>query len=341
MKKSLLYFVLSFCLLVLTGCVAEPPATTLAWDLQTAPSTTAPQPSAATKWPERPSANAELYQVHTYNGSLKLCWEGELYWIKDPSGSRYFVEELDFHVFYNATFWLRVELTEAGQHYCDESWTPSLECLTNAQYDGRDKTLMLTKPNAVPYYLDGNRNRLGGWIVFGDLRDPAVVEFTLRAEVGAFHKTLWLAPSFAATYTDQELFRVEVLEQALDTQKLDDKTYSVQWNGNVYFFAENGLMPSHDRASCYMIVTPQQWLLELEKEQTVNLRITYPGIYHLSYLPNLSAAIPLYADEAQTQWVAMYVFLGEQKQDSVALTLMWTEADGAHACSKIVYFDPK
>ena len=297
--------------------------------------------STVPSWPERPAANAELYRIHTYNGSLKLCWEGNATWIKDPAGSRYFVEGVDFLRFYNATFWFRVELTEAGQHYCDESWNVSLECLTKAQYDGHDKSLMLTKPYAVPYYLDAGKSRLGGWIVYGDLRDPAVAEFALNAETGAFRSKLWLSPSFAATYTDPSLFQVEVLQEALETEKLNDEVYTAQWNGCTYYFTDNGLMPSLNGANSYMVVTPQQWLLDLEKEQTVSLQITYPGIYRSSYyLPKISAAIPLYADEARTQWVGMYVFLGEDKQDSVALTMVWSETNGAHACTKIIYFDP-
>ena len=142
----------------------------------------------------------------------------------------------------------------------------------------------------------------------------------------------------ANTYLDSPAFQVEVLEEKLELTQAEGNKYTTQWNGQVCYF-ENWFPNAVRNASCVMVLTPQQWLRDLEKEQTVSLAFHFMSFDILfDYAPKISGFYPLYADPEMTQWVAMYVFIGVENKESVGLTLYWTEEDGAQAFSKVIYY---
>lgn len=314
---------------LLAGCAAFGTTAPATLGASTAPS--------APTWPEKPAADAELFRVHQYNGSLRVRWEAEdgLRWIEDPAGNCYYLKELDHSAFYRANAWIRMELTEAGQHYCDASWAVRLKITTKLQYDGRDWP-MRTSVSYVPYYLDSDGSTLGGWIVFGGIPEPAVAELTLAGGMGDYTQKVWLAPGLANTYEGPAPFSVEVLPQKLEPTAAGETVCSVQWNGQTYY-CYNDIYMDYSYA---MILTLREEAFDPDTDQTVSLHVDLMSQDMDIYSFKMNGAVALYVDPELTQWANIYyVIIGRDDENAVGLTLSWTEKDGVYAYSQIVYFD--
>ena len=318
-------------LLSLLGCHADTPTEPALQS--TPPATTAPTEPA---WPAAVPEDTRLFQLFQYNGSLKINWQNsdrtKNIWLSDPENNKFFVNSLDYDQFYDATFWIRLELTRAGRHYCDESWVLALTARMSAGQGGK-----ISKVTVVPYY---ENQMLAGWIVFGDIKSSVPAQLELSGEAGRQVQNIWLAPSVANTYIDQDLFAVTKITKALEITEVSDSLRSLQWEGNTYYFnaAEQGT-PAN--AAIWFMVTPEQAFLQSETVLEVGVQEYIP--VHGPGNPfsfNITGSIRLYADPELTELAMIYVYIGEKYTDHVYLSLRWTDRNGVNQCTHVVTYTP-
>lgn len=306
----------------------------------TPPASTAPMEPG---WPAAVPEDTQLFQLFQYNGSLKINWQTadqkQNIWLSDPENNTFFVKSLDYDQFYDATFWIRLELTQAGRHYCDESWSPLLTALVSPER-GKSLEEPLKDMMVIPYYDSGDHAALAGWIVFGRIRSSVPVELELTGAAGGQTQKVWLAPSVANTYIDQDLFAVTKIKEQLEITKVSGSLCSLQWEGNTYYFAaaEQG-MP--ETAVRWFMVTPDQALLQSETMLEIGLQEYMPvhGLGNPLFF-RFTGNIRLYADPELTELVHIYVYCGEEYVDHVYLSLRWTAPYGVEQCTKVITYTP-
>lgn len=324
---------------------STPPATTVPVQPSTPPATTAPTEPALTTptepaWPDAMPANTQLFQLFQYNGSLKVNWQtvgqNQSIWVSDPENKKFFVKELDYDRFYDATFWIRLELTSAGQHYCDESWNIALNARVLPE-NGKNQQDALQNVTITPYYKG---QMLAGWLIFGSIKSSVPAQLELAGEAGGQRQNIWLTPSVANTYISQELFSVTKIDDALQITQGSNGVCSLQWQGNTYYLkAEEQGLP--ETAVIWFMVKPQQEFLQSKNVQNVCVQEYLPvcGLGN-PYSFHFTGSIRLYADSECTELALIYVYVGEEYMDHVYLSLRWTDNQGANQCTKVVTYTP-
>ena len=342
MKRRIAIMAFFALLLSLLGCAA--PDSTISTAPQTTTSSVAPTD---TDWPAAVTEDMQLFRPFQYNGSLKVNWNApqadatrkQIIWLSDPENNQFFIKSLDAAQFYANTFWIRLELTEAGRHYCDEGWTVAMQARMSPERGGslRDP---IESMMVIPYYDAEDHATLAGWIICGRIQSSVPVQLELAGEAGRQTHNAWLAPSVANTYIDQDLFTVTKIREALEITEVSKTLRSVQWEEKTYYFAatEQG-MP--ETAVDWFLVVPRQDFLQSEavRELSVNVYTPVHGPGN-PFQFRFTGTIGLYADPELTELAMIYVYNGEEFTDHLYLSLYWTDQEGANQCTKVVTYTP-